>query len=314
MRNPGRTTFSDTGKTWSVPGFAVAGFVDAMRFAVVVLLIANALLFAYAQLGRTTGREPERLADQLNPSAIRLLTARDAAALGVAAARNAPPPRSESAPDAAASDAAGSDTARSGAASSGTGDSGAPTVGGAAPAALPTPVPDRTPPSPGGVSRAAGGSAQACLEWGPFSDTERARAETDVRALALTAPPARRPVHLTDAWWVNVGAIAARAAAEQRLASLQSKAVDDVSVVDYGASNFTVSLGVYRTEAAAAARAHALAARGVTDVRVEPWKQPITLTMLVVRDPAKSVVAQFAALQARYAGTELKAIACPAQP
>src|SRR5574340_766355 len=279
-----------------------------MRFAVLLLLIANALLFAYAQLGRTSGREPERLADQLNPSAIRLLTPHEAAALGVAAARSSQQPRSEPAPGAAASDAAGSaatgsraaapDVAAPDAAGSGT-----PPPGGSVPATPSrTPTPDHPTSSPGGVSRAAGGSAQACLEWGPFSDTERARAETDVRALALAAPPARRPVHLADAWWVNVGAITARAAAEQRLATLQSKAVDDVSVVDYGASNFTVSLGVYRTEAAATARAHALAARGVTDVRVEPWKQPITLTMLVVRDPAQSVVAQFAALQARYAG------------
>lgn len=289
-----------------------------MRFAVLFLLIANALLFAYAQLGRTTGREPERLADQLNPSAIRLLTPRDAAALGVAAARDSQQTRSEQAPDAAAgSDATESGGATPDAAASGAAGSGTTPPGGAAPTApttLPTPAPDRPTSLPGGVSRAAGGGAQACLEWGPFSDSERARAETDVRALALAAPPARRPVHLTDAWWVNVGAITARAAAAQRLANLQSKAVDDVSVVDYGASDFTVSLGVYRTEAAATARAHALAARGVADVRVEPWKQPITLTMLVVRDPAKSVVAQFAALQARYAGTELKATACPAQP
>lgn len=289
-----------------------------MRFAVLFLLIANALLFAYAQLGRTTGREPERLADQLNPSAIRLLTPRDAAALGVAAARISQQKPSEQAQDAGAgSDATESGGATSDAAGSGAAGSGTPPPGGAAPAApaaLPAPAPDRPAASPGGVSRAAGGSVQACLEWGPFSDTERARAETDVRALALAAPPVRRPVHLTDAWWVNVGAITAHAAAEQRLASLQSKAVDDVSVVDYGASNFTVSLGVYRTEAAATARVHALAARGVTDARVEPWKQPITLTMLVVRDPAQSVVEKFAVLQARYAGTELRAIACPVQP
>jgi hypothetical protein len=154
----------------------------------------------------------------------------------------------------------------------------------------------------------------ACLEWGPFSDNERARAEADLGALALTAAPTRRAVRVTDAWWVNVGAMTARAAAERRSSDLQSKSIDDLSVVDYGSSGFTVSLGVFRTEAAATARAHALAARGVTDLRVEPWKQPITLTMLVIRRPATSLSAQFAALEARYSGTDSKAITCPAQP
>jgi hypothetical protein len=257
-----------------------------MRLAVIVLLIANALVFAYVQLGRTTGREPDRLDDQLNPNAIRLIGQREAAALGVAGARVVEEPRDNPSPSAAAAPA----------------PSDAPAPGAQTPSAA---APEAAKPDQ---------SAIACLEWGPFSDTERARAEADVRALALTGAPTRRAVQLTDAWWVNVGALTARASAERRLGELQSKSIDDLSVVDYGATGFTVSLGVYRSEAAATARARALAARGVADLRVEPWKQPITLTMLVIRDPAKSVVAQFAALQARYAGTELKANACPVQP
>ena len=277
-----------------------------MRLAVILLLIANALLFAYVELARTTGREPERLDDQLNPSAVRLLGKREAAALGVAGAQGAHDARRA---DEAHDQAAPEPSATPAPSPAPTGASGAETGKPGVPVA-----PDRSAPPPAGVSLVADPNAVACLEWGPFSDNERTRAEADARALAHTAAPTRRPVQLTDAWWVNVGALTARAEAERRLGSLQAKSIDDLSVVDYGTSGFTVSLGVYRTEAAATARARALAVRGVTGLRVEPWKQPITLTMLVVRDPAKNVVAQLAALQLRYAGTELKAIACPVQP
>ncbi|MGH8801292.1 MAG: SPOR domain-containing protein, partial [Casimicrobiaceae bacterium] len=285
-----------------------------MRLAVLLLLIANAVLFAYAQLEHESGREPDRLADQLNPSVIRLFSPREAAALGVAVARSLPdtPDSSTSGHSTSGTSVSRASTVEASNAGATSGSAAAPSAGlpsattsakkpGASPSpdqhpAAPTPSSQASPAqadSPDGQAsssdralRSADGGAQACLEWGPFSDVERTRAEADIGTLGFSATLTRRPVHLADAWWVNIGELTARAAADRRAGDLHAKAIDDLSVVDYGGSGFTVSLGVYRTEAAAAARARALALRGVTGLHVEPWKQPITLTMLELRAPS----------------------------
>lgn len=261
-----------------------------VRSAVAILIVVNLALIAYAQVERKVGREPERLADQLRPSAIRIVTPREADTLDVPAAHASPAPAEAPAP---------------GAVKERTGPPGD---------APPGPAMQGAAGSTGAAVGAQAGPRLACVEWGPFTDAERARAEADLGALSLAAAPMRRPIQVDSAWWVNAGSLAARAAAERKADEWHAKLVDDLSVVDYQGSSFTVSLGVYRTYAAAAARAHALTARGIDGLRIEPWSQPITLTMLVVREPVNGLGGQFESLKARYAGTEAKPVACPEPP
>ena len=50
--------------------------------------------------------------------------------------------------------------------------------------------------------------------------------------------------------------------------------------------------------------------RPVKLAKVEARAQPITQTMLVVRDPQQTVVARLKDLQAQYAGSEIRIAAC----
>jgi hypothetical protein len=100
--------------------------------------------------------------------------------------------------------------------------------------------------------------ADVCVEWGPFSDAERARALSDLQPLQLGPLLSQRRVELEGAFGVSVGPFPTRAAAEKRLAELKALDIDDVSVVDAGRGQFAVSLGVFRSEQAAVARAEAL--------------------------------------------------------
>lgn len=212
-----------------------------MRVAVLLLILVNVVLFAYARLDRAAQGEPGRLQEQVEPQRIKLLSPRDVAALGPANA-----------------------------------------------------------PAPPGV----------CAEWGPVADADRARAQGDLEPLALGRLLSQRPIGGDSAYWVNTGAAANRTTAERRAAELRAQSITDLSVVDYAHGQFTVSLGVFRTQAAANARAETLAARGVLGAHVEPRSQGAAQTMFVVRDPPELALARIKALQPQYAGSELKVGPC----
>jgi hypothetical protein len=214
-----------------------------MRTAVLLLILANVLLFGYARLDRAAQSEAGRLSEQVQPDRIRILSSQQVAALG-----------------------------------------------------------------PGKVAALA----DVCVEWGPFSDADRARAQADMEPLQLGRLVSQRPVATDPTWWVNTGPASTRGAAERRATELRAQAIDDLSVVEYGRAQFTISFGVFRTENAANARAEALVARGVVGVRVEPRAPGAMQSMLVVRDPPQPAVARLKELQMQYPGSDLKVGPCAA--
>lgn len=214
-----------------------------MRTAVLLLILANVILFGYARLDRAAQSEAGRLGAQVQPDRIRVLTSQQVAAL-----------------------------------------------------------------APGKVAALA----DVCVEWGPFSDADRARAQADIEPLQIGRLVSQRPVTADPMWWVNTGPVPSRAAADKRAAELRLLAIDDLSVVDSGRGQFTVSLGMFRTEAAANARIEALATRGVAGTRVEPRQGGAAQTMLVVRDPPQPAVARMKELQSQYPGSDIKVGTCTA--
>jgi hypothetical protein len=153
--------------------------------------------------------------------------------------------------------------------------------------------------------------ADVCLEWGPLSDVERAKAIADLEPLQLGRLLSQRRIDIDSVYWVSLGPFANKSLADRRSADLRSQGVADVSTIDAGRGQFAVSLGMYRTELAARTRADALARQGVASTRVEPRAQTMSQTILVVRDPQQSVVTRFKELQPQYSGSDLKVGACP---
>ena len=214
-----------------------------MRTALLLLLIANVVLFGYARLDRAAQSEAGRLSAQIQPERIRVLSSQQVAALG--------PGKVAALPD-------------------------------------------------------------VCAEWGPFADADRVRAQADIEPLQLGRLVTQRPVVGDPMWWVNTGPVPSRSAADKRAAELRLLAIDDLSVVDAGKGQFTVSLGMFRTEAAANARVEALATRGVAGTRVEPRQTGATQAMLIVRDPPQAALARLRELQPQYPGSDVKVGACTA--
>ena len=210
-----------------------------MRAAVVLLILLNLALFAYARLDRAAQSEAGRLQEQVEPERIKIVTPREVAAI--------------------------------------------------APAKV------------------------VCIEWGPFADADRARAEGELQTLVSPRQLSQRALPFDALYWVNLGAMPNRAAADRRAADLRAQSIGDLSVVDYPHGQFTVSLGMFRTESAATARAETLTARGVLGTHVEPRPQGAPAqSVIVVRDAPESVAARVKDLSAQYAGTDVRVAACPA--
>lgn len=152
--------------------------------------------------------------------------------------------------------------------------------------------------------------ADVCVEWGPFGDAERSRALADLEPLGLGRLVTQKRVEFDSGFWVNMGPFATRAAAEGRVGDLRKQGVKELAVTEGPRGQYLVSLGTFRSEAAATGYVEALAQLGVTLAKVEPRAQPIAQTIVVVRDPQQPVVAKLRELAARHAGSELRVGAC----
>lgn len=148
-----------------------------------------------------------------------------------------------------------------------------------------------------------------CAEWGPFGETDRVRALADIAPLGLGALVSQKRIEPVASYWVYLSPFTSRAAADRRVATLRDAGLTDLTVVENGPDRFAISLGVFRTEEAAAAQAADLARRGVANAR-SGLRPLIVQTALVVRDPPANAIARLKELQPAYAGTDIRIGAC----
>jgi len=212
-----------------------------MRTLFFLLLLANLTLFGYIKLDSMGGGEAVRLAQQVHPEKIKLLTPQQVAALGPAKV-----------------------------------------------AAL----------------------ADVCAEWGPFSDTERARALSSIEPLDLGKLITQRKIEVITNYWLFLPPAASKAAADRRVDELKAQGVREASVVDSGTQRLAIALGAFRTEDAAQSRLNTLKAQGVTNAKVGQRTQSIQQTALVVRDPPAPAVVRLKELQGGFPGTDVKIGTC----
>src|SRR5437762_530497 len=130
--------------------------------------------------------------------------------------------------------------------------------------------------------------ADVCMEWGPFSDGDRARALADLEPLALGRLLSQKRVEFDSGYWVNMGPFATRAAAETKIGDLRRQGVKELAIADAPKGQFAVSFGNFRSETAAVAYTEELAKLGVNLAKVERRSQPVPQTVVVVRDPQQS--------------------------
>lgn len=148
----------------------------------------------------------------------------------------------------------------------------------------------------------------ACLELGGFAAAEAQRAAEALAQLSLGDRLTQRVSDDgTAGWWVFMPPQGGRQGAQKKAAELKTLGVEDFFVLtDEGRQRFAISLGVFKTEAAAASRLEALRARGVRTAQIGPRESPLQKTFLQVRQVDESLAGKLAEIARGFGSAELR--------
>lgn len=154
--------------------------------------------------------------------------------------------------------------------------------------------------------------ADACVEWGPFSQDELGRARTALEPLALGNRLITAPVSVTAGWWVYLPPLRSRDAAERKIAELKALGVEESYLVpEKGDWENAISLGIFRSEEGAQRFLDSLRAKGVRSAVAGARQQLVRLNTLFLRNPGEAEVQRLTELRAELPGTSVKAVKCP---
>ena len=150
----------------------------------------------------------------------------------------------------------------------------------------------------------------ACLEWGAFVGGEVGRADEALAPLAALTPGAKfaqRRVDETATWWVFMPPQGSRQAATSKTAELKRLGIEDYFIVQEDPKvRFAISLGVFRTEEAAANHLEQLRSKGMRAALVGARDTQVQKTWFQVRDAPEAAVAKLNDLRQGFPGSELK--------
>lgn len=147
----------------------------------------------------------------------------------------------------------------------------------------------------------------ACLEWGEFSTEETSRAAELLAPLGLDARLTKRETEDGAGWWVFIPSRGSREDAQKKTAELKALGVEEYFIVqDEGPMRYAVSLGVFKTEAAATNRLEALRERRVRTAQVGRRDTPARKTYFQIRAVEDELAAKLRALAASFVGTEVR--------
>lgn len=156
--------------------------------------------------------------------------------------------------------------------------------------------------------------AAPCLEWGNFIGAEVARADAAVAELGLPAARVRRVVSEARGFWVLIPPLATKAEADKVMETLRVAGVAEYNLVtEPPQRRNAVSLGMFRSEEAAQSMLAQVRKKGIAEAIMEPRENFFRQVVFYIREPDDTVVAKLAALRAGIPGSEVKAVACPAQ-
>jgi hypothetical protein len=152
----------------------------------------------------------------------------------------------------------------------------------------------------------------ACAEWGPFSEPDRQRAMKLIESLNLGRTLNTRRVDVNAEHWVYTPPKQNRAAADKAMAELKKLNVNDATLIlERGEWNWAISLGAFRTKAAADAQRETLRTKGVKTAAYRVREQTIAFTTLVLREPSQATIATLETARQQLPDSSLTTGACP---
>jgi hypothetical protein len=152
----------------------------------------------------------------------------------------------------------------------------------------------------------------ACAEWGPLNDPELTRAKQLLEPLGLGRTLVTRRVDVTAEHWVYIPPKANKGAAERALAELGRLNVTDAAIVsESGQWQWSISLGVFRTRAAADNRFEEVRQKGVKTATYRSREQSVAMTAIVLREPPQATLQKLEEFKNQIPGSAVTTGACP---
>lgn len=150
-----------------------------------------------------------------------------------------------------------------------------------------------------------------CVELGPFSAQEAVLAQNMLQERALGEIASSVEVPISDGWWVYISPRASRADAIKRAREVEKLGVRDFHLFEDGPYKNAISLGVFRSEGAAAEYAGDLERRGLRNARIGRQEHRILSQLIYIRSQAPEVIASVTEVKAQFARAELRQVSCP---
>lgn len=160
---------------------------------------------------------------------------------------------------------------------------------------------------PAAAKQGAAASPTSCVEWGSFALADLPAARKLLEPLTLGDRLSERPVEESAGQWVFIEPQGSQQGAQRKAAELKALGVDDFFVVqDQGSYRWAISLGVYRSGAAAQARLATLKAKGVTSAQIAARDAQARRVWLRVRDVDAALHARLRGAAQAIQGSELR--------
>jgi hypothetical protein len=152
----------------------------------------------------------------------------------------------------------------------------------------------------------------ACAEWGPFNDTELVQAKALLEPLTLGRTLTTRRVDSRADHWIYIPSKGSKAAAERAVAELKRLNVNESFIIpEPGAWQWAISLGAYKTRAAADARFDDVRAKGIRTAVYRYREQTWQMTSIVLREPPQTAVQKLEEFKTQLGGSQVVTGACP---
>ena len=161
----------------------------------------------------------------------------------------------------------------------------------------------------GGVAAA---TLTACIEWGALAGPDVARADAAIAKLDLPQALVQRRVTDAGGYWVYLPPAKTKAQLDRNIGQLSAFGITEFFVVEDATPwHNAISLGIFKSEAAAQSFLEALHAKGVQSAVTERREHFLKQFAYFVRDPNETIIAKLAGLQREFPATRLQAVACP---
>ena len=153
-----------------------------------------------------------------------------------------------------------------------------------------------------------------CYQWGEFVAAEIERAQKLLTSAKLPNKIDQHEVVRANGYWVYIGPLKTPEMVKLNSLQLKMLGISDFYVLaDEGAWKNTISLGVYKTEAAAKSYLSRLNVKGVQNALAGVREQKENEATFVLGPLAPTAVNKLAALRADFPNRQLKEISCAAK-